>query len=216
MTQFAKTFHFMKKPWVITLYAILVVLSYIYIDRALAIYFHQLDLRTTVHFLHYLTALGKWTGYLALFFVAALYFRFIQVNPAYTARALYLVACVFLVNIVCLVIKVTLSRARPDLFFAHNQFGFYWFKLKPSYWSFPSGHTTTIISVASGLGVVFPRYFYALLSLALLVAASRVLLYYHYLSDVMSGFYLSVMVVGLFTQYLNGKKWFTKKCAFTS
>lgn len=216
MTQFAKTFNFMKKPWVITSYAILVILSYIFIDRALATYFHQLDLRTTMHFLHYLTALGQWMGYLVLFFAAAFYFRFIQVNPLYAARSLYLLACVFLVNMVCLVIKVTLSRARPDLFFTANQFGFYWFKLKGIYWSFPSGHTTTIISVASGLGIVFPRYFYVLLSLALLVAASRVLLYYHYLSDVMTGFYLSLMVVGLFTEYLNGKKWFTKKCAFTS
>jgi membrane-associated phospholipid phosphatase len=216
MTQFEKTFHFMKKPGVIVFYAILVLLSYIFVDRALATYFHGLDLRTSIHFLRYLTALGQWMGYIVLFFIAAVYFRFIQANPVYAARSLYLLSCVFIANLVCLVVKVTLSRARPDLLFASGQFGFYWFKSTSNYWSFPSGHTSTIISVASGLGIVFPRYFYVLLSLALLVAASRVLLYHHYLSDVMTGFYLSLMVVGLFTQYLKGKKWFTKKCAFTS
>ncbi len=216
MTQFEKTVHFMKKPWAIIFYAILVVISYIFIDRALATYFHQLDLRTNIHMLSFLTTFGKWIAYVVLFVVAALYFRFIKVNSVYEARSWYLLGCVIIVNLVCLVVKVTLSRARPDLFFTYNEFGFYWFKLKSAYWSFPSGHTMTIISVASGLGVVFPRYFYVLLTLALLVAASRVLLYYHYLSDVMTGFYLSLMVVGMFTQYLKEKKWFTKQCALTS
>lgn len=211
MTQFEQTFHFMKKPWVISIYAILVILSYIFIDKTLAIYFHHFDLRTNIHTLSFLTALGQWIAYVVLFFSAALYFRYVRINSVYEARAWYLLGCVLIANIVCFVLKVSLSRARPDLLFSSNEFGFYWFKFSKFYWSFPSGHTTTVVSLAVGLGVLFPRYFFLILMVALLVAASRVLLYYHYLSDVMTGFYLSLIVAGFFTQYLKQKNWFAKK-----
>jgi len=198
----------MKKPWVIIFYLLFVVLAYYFVDRSLATYFHQLDLRSTMHSLNILSALGQWMVYLLLFFFAALFFRYIQINSRYEARSWYLFGCVLIANLICFVIKITLGRARPDLLFSSDYFGFYWFKFSSSYWSFPSGHTTTVIALAAGLGVIFPRYFYAVLMVALLVAATRVLLYHHYLSDVMSAFYLSLLAVGFFTQFLqlNNKK----------
>jgi membrane-associated phospholipid phosphatase len=210
MTQFEKVFYFMKKPWVIIFYAILVILAYYFVDKPIATYFYQLDLGTKMHSLELLTALGKWIAYVILFFIAGLYFRYIQVNTVYEARAWYLLGCVLVANLICLILKVALSRARPDLLFTSNVFGFYWFKLSSNYWSLPSGHTTTVISLASGLGVLFPRYFYAFLIVALLVVASRVLLYFHYLSDVMSAFYISLLTVGFFTEYLKRKNWLKK------
>ena len=128
MTQFEKTFEFMKKPWVILLYAILVILSYFFVDKNLATYFHQLDLRTNIHILSILTAFGQWIAYIVLFLAAALYFRYVRTNPVFEARAWYLLGCVFFANLVCFVLKVALSRARPDLLFSSNEFGFYWFK----------------------------------------------------------------------------------------
>ncbi|KTD69760.1 PAP2 family protein [Legionella santicrucis] len=211
MTQFEKTAYFMKKPWVIFLYAISVIVAYYFVDRSLAIYLHQLDLGTKVPLLEALTALGKWIAYIALFFIAGLYFHYIKINPLYEARSWYLLGCVFIANFVCVILKVALSRARPDLLFSSHEFGFYWFKLSSNYWSFPSGHTTTVVSLATGLGVLFPRYFYLLLIFAFLVALSRILLCFHYLSDVMSAFYISVLVVSFFTEYLRrkvgSKKW---------
>ncbi|HHF7372649.1 phosphatase PAP2 family protein [Legionella bozemanae] len=210
MSQFEKLFNFMKKPWVIISYAFLVILAYYFVDKPLATYFYQLDFRVNIPFLVLLTALGKWVAYIILFFIAGLYFRYIQVNTVYEARSWYLLGCVLLANLVCLILKVALSRARPELLFSSNEFGFYWFKLSSNYWSLPSGHTTTVISLAAGLGMIFPRYFYVLLVVALLVAASRVLLFFHYLSDVMSAFYISLLVVGFFTEYMKRKNWFNK------
>ena len=104
-------------------------------------------------------------------------------------------------NLFGFVVKIVLGRARPDLLFSIDYFGFYGFKLNNLYWSFPSGHTLTSTALASGLGVIFPRYFYAFLGGALLVASSRILLYHHYLSDVMTGLYMSLLLVGIFTHY---------------
>lgn len=210
MSQFEKLFYWLKKPWIILVYAIFVFLAYYFVDKSLATYFYQIDLRAQASFLELLTAFGKWVIYLILFFLAGLYFRYIRINSIYEARSWYLLGCLLVANLVCLVLKVALSRARPDLLFSSNEFGFYWFKLGDNYWSFPSGHATTVTSLAIGLGVLFSRYFYALLGAAFLVIATRVLLYRHYLSDVMSAFYISFLVVGFFTEYLKRKNWFKK------
>lgn len=205
MTSYEKTFHFMKKPWVIALYVVLVVLVYLFVDRPIAIYFHQLDLRAHAPILNLLTALGKWTAYVVIFVFAGLYFRYIRKNSSNEVKAWYLLACILIPNLVALIVKIALSRARPELLFSSHYYGFYWFKLHDLYWSFPSAHAVTITALASGLGVLIPRYFYLFLVVALLVACSRVLLYYHYLSDVMTGFYLSLLVVGIFTSYFKKK-----------
>ncbi|MGL5741546.1 MAG: phosphatase PAP2 family protein [Legionella sp.] len=210
MTQFDNVFNLMKKTLIIFFYAILVVLAYSFIDRPVAMYLHQFDLGIMVPVLKNLTSLGKWIAYIALFFIAGVYFRYIQVNSVYEARSWYLFGCVLIANLICLILKVAVSRARPDLLFSSNEFGFYWFKLSENYWSLPSGHTTTVISLAASFGVLYPRYFYVLLVVALLVATSRVLLCFHYLSDVMSAFYISLLVVGFFTEYIKGTKWFKK------
>ena len=127
---------------------------------------------------------------------------FVKKNVVYEQRAWFLLACVVLPNLVGLVLKITVSRSRPDLLFDGDFFGFYWFKFNDLFWSFPSGHSITVAGLAAGLGALFPRYFYVFLGLALLVTSTRVFLYFHYLSDVMIGFYISMLVVGFFTESL--------------
>ena len=210
MTQFEKTFNLMKNPWSIAIYIVLIILAYHFIDIPLASYFHQLDIRTNLHMLNLLTFLGKDILYVALFLLAGLYFRYIRTNSVNEARSWYLLACIIIANLICLIIKVILGRARPDLLFSINAFGLYWFKFSGQYWSLPSGHTTTVISLAAGLGVVFPRFFYVFLVLAFFIVLTRVVLYYHYLSDVMTAFYLSILVIGLLTQYLKRNNYLSK------
>lgn len=205
---FEKLFNFIKTPWVIIFYAFLVILAYYLIDRTLATYFCQMHLEAKIFALKVLTALGKWILYVLLFFMAALFFRYIKINSTYEKRSWYLLGCVVTTNLVCTILKITLSRARPELLFASNEFGFYWLQLNKEYWSFPSGHTATVTALAGGLGVLFPRHFYSLLFIAFLVVISRLLLCFHYLSDVMSALYMSLLVVGFFTEYLQRKSWF--------
>lgn len=59
--------------------------------------------------------------------------------------------------------------------------------LPPDRFSFPSGHTITAFSVAVALGAFYPVLLPALLFFALCVAASRILLGMHFLSDVVVG-----------------------------
>jgi undecaprenyl-diphosphatase len=59
--------------------------------------------------------------------------------------------------------------------------------LPPDRFSFPSGHTITAFAVAVSLGLFYPELAAGLFFCALSVAASRILLGMHFLSDVVAG-----------------------------
>jgi undecaprenyl-diphosphatase len=59
--------------------------------------------------------------------------------------------------------------------------------LPPDKFSFPSGHSITAFAVATPLGLFYPSLMLGLLFCALSIAASRILLGMHFLSDVLVG-----------------------------
>ena len=59
--------------------------------------------------------------------------------------------------------------------------------LPPDQFSFPSGHTITAFAVAVSLAGFYPELLPGLLFCAISIAASRVLLGMHFLSDVLAG-----------------------------
>jgi undecaprenyl-diphosphatase len=71
--------------------------------------------------------------------------------------------------------------------------------LPPDKYSFPSGHTITAFAVAMALGMFYPQLMVALLTAAVLIAASRIILGMHFLSDVLAGCVIGLMLgVGSF------------------
>lgn len=59
--------------------------------------------------------------------------------------------------------------------------------LPPDKYSFPSGHTITAFAIAVSVGLFYPGLQSGLLLAALLIAASRIVLGMHFLSDVVAG-----------------------------
>ncbi|MEP6716691.1 MAG: phosphatase PAP2 family protein, partial [Terriglobia bacterium] len=81
------------------------------------------------------------------------------------------------------IIKRLTGRERPCSIEGHC-----WAKLlPPDRFSFPSGHTITAFAVAVPIGLYYPGMLAGLIFCAMSVAASRVLLGLHYLSDVLVG-----------------------------
>jgi membrane-associated phospholipid phosphatase len=91
-------------------------------------------------------------------------------------------------------LKPIFGRARPRLWLADHIYGFTWQGARALYWSFPSGHTITIVALAAALARLYPRGIPLYAAAALLVGASRILLEEHYLSDVLAGAYLAMVV----------------------
>ena len=80
-------------------------------------------------------------------------------------------------------IKKLTGRKRPCAYEPHC-----WAKLlPPDQFSFPSGHTITAFAVAVSLSRFYPDLTIGLLFCAISVAASRILLGMHFLSDVLAG-----------------------------
>ena len=123
------------------------------------------------------------------------------------ARVWFLIMSMSVTSALCGLLKCLLGRARPMMWIEHQQFGFYWFKITYDYWSFPSGHTTTIVSLALGLSVLFPRYTRGFLFFALCIVVSRVLLLQHYLSDVLATSLLVFIEMGFLIGFLKSKQW---------
>lgn len=59
--------------------------------------------------------------------------------------------------------------------------------LPPDKYSFPSGHSITAFGVAISIGLFYPQLLGLLLTAAVLIAASRIILGMHFLSDVLAG-----------------------------
>jgi undecaprenyl-diphosphatase len=80
-------------------------------------------------------------------------------------------------------LKKAAKRKRPNTIVPHC-----WATLlPPDQFSFPSGHTITAFAVAISLSMFYPSLAVGLLFCALSVAASRILLGMHFLSDVLAG-----------------------------
>jgi undecaprenyl-diphosphatase len=80
-------------------------------------------------------------------------------------------------------VKRATGRKRPCLIEPHC-----WaHMLPPDQYSFPSGHTITAFSMAITVGLFFPSCMLVLLCAAALIAASRIVLGMHFLSDVLVG-----------------------------
>lgn len=217
------------KPWIILLTCILIVGCYIYFDKQIAAALYRANLAQHIPILRAITFLGSSALYLVTLFILASIFRgiswakdahlqrtqlrsryywiFPNFNSVPEARVWFLITALTFTDLVCGVLKCLLGRARPMLWINQQQFGFYWFKIKPDYWSFPSGHTTTIMSLAIGLSVLFPRFSKVFLFSAVCIVVSRVLLVQHYVSDVLATTLLVLAEMGFLVGFLRDKQW---------
>jgi undecaprenyl-diphosphatase len=73
--------------------------------------------------------------------------------------------------------------------------------LPPDRYSFPSGHSITAFAVAISIGLFYPQLQSSLLAIAFLIAASRIVLGMHFLSDVLAGSAIGVLL-GLASFYI--------------
>ena len=109
---------------------------------------------------------------------------------------------VVLSGIITDVFKYIFGRFRPDLYFMQTaekaQIGLSYFSHIHSQNSFPSGHTTTAVAVATTLWLIWPRGWGVFLAFGLGVGLLRVLEGVHWPSDVLAGGfigYISAVII---------------------
>jgi len=207
MTPFERLEKNMLRPWVIISYLCFVVLSFLYFDQPIALFFHDKNLGIKLPIIRWFTHLGTGELYVIGLFLLALFYRYIRPNKKNEVRSWFLWLCVLVPYFICAILKINLGRARPELLFDNQLYGFYGLHFDSHYWSFPSGHTSTITGLVLGLIILFPRYCYAFFLSGLLLVSTRVFLTSHYLSDVLTTGYLTFLEVALLIWILRRKAW---------
>jgi membrane-associated phospholipid phosphatase len=82
------------------------------------------------------------------------------------------------------IVKRFIGRVRPS---SAGPFAYEPFHWRPDFASLPSGHTTTAFAILVAVGALFPRARPFLWGFALLIAASRIAVSAHFVSDVIAG-----------------------------
>jgi len=108
------------------------------------------------------------------------------------ARAMFLFCVAAVSGLASQALKHLFGRARPKLFDVVGPFHFDVFSIHATYASFPSGHAVTAFAMLTAISFLSRKAAIALLPLAILVSASRVIIGAHYFSDVLAGVTLGV------------------------
>ena len=99
-------------------------------------------------------------------------------------------------------LKILVGRTRPKLLFADGTYDVTWFGLRADHWSFPSGHAATAAALMTALWCLWPRPLWLYVAGAALIAASRVITGQHFLSDVVAGAAIGVLVTRAIAAWL--------------
>ena len=101
------------------------------------------------------------------------------------------------------ILKHVVGRPRPNYASLDNSFEFNFFNLSSEFHSFPSGHTSTIFVVALVTSFFLPKLKYFFISLAGVIAFSRIVVGVHFFTDVLGGITVSYLGVKLTKLFLD-------------
>jgi len=207
--EFKKVLPIIKSPFLGLGISLVSLMSYFFMDKPLA-WFIKIHTSSNSLFhsvINLITKFGEGGLYVLLFGFLFLFNRYKLKNTAEAKQWLYLLVVASCSGLICDLLKFIFGRARPLALFDHHDYGFYFFKTRYIYVSFPSGHATTAAAVAVGLALLWPRYWKECFIAAFFVALSRVLMDVHFLSDVLMGLYLGAMIaLGVAYSF---KRWFS-------
>ena len=149
-------------------------------------------------FMRHVSRFGDWPAHVAvgLLIIAIAWWRG---SKTWVRIGLTMLVALALAGLVARGVKVATGRARPSV--RHELAGWHGPRLSSRYNSFPSGHTAATTGFFGVLLFVRRRLGLGLLPIPLLIAASRMYVAAHYLSDV-----VVAALLGLFCAWL-GARW---------
>jgi membrane-associated phospholipid phosphatase len=172
---------------------IMTVVSYLSWDIPIATYCRELS-PAVKNVADIITRLGVSTWYIVASVLLYLFFRYIQKNNLNANSALFLFISLSCIGIFVDILKWIVGRYRPIELFNYSYFGFGFFGVGYEWTSFPSGHAQTAFTLATALSILRPRWGIPLFIIAGAVALSRVVLTAHYLSDVIAGAGIGILL----------------------
>lgn len=175
-------------------------LSFFFFDQPLTLFFHRFDTGVWHKTWKAITRAGQSEWYLVGGLL--LFAGFWKWNRWLSLSGLFLFSTAAVSGLASDLAKVILCRSRPKLFLQQGIYGFdlFGWHFDHAWQSFPSGHSATALSAALTLSLLFPRFRPVFIIAGSTIAASRVVLCQHYLSDIVAGSALGAVTVALLYQ----------------
>lgn len=181
-------------------------LSVFFGDQALALWLKEVEIGRFYRIYRTLTDAGEAVFYISISVLTLagtwLTLRFFpNLSPqnkkhfeTWRQRSWFLLASLLASGVVLHLFKIIFGRQRPhatDDFQAHV---FHPFNLHWHFHSMPSGHSQTLLTVATVFWVLYPKSWPVVFPLAFALAGTRLMMQAHFLSDVVIGAYLGFAV----------------------
>jgi membrane-associated phospholipid phosphatase len=186
--------------WIVSfaLTTVLILVSYQWLDRPIALFAHDHVRRFTVFGL-LTTRVPELVAPLAGVALIVVAFRALAKRPLSHAQSVMLLCAVsfFIAEGIKTYLKVAFGRTWPETWMQNNPslirdgvYGFNPFHGGAGFTSFPSGHITAVCAVVSVLWICYPKFRPLYLTYVLAAATVLVAANYHFLSDVIAGIFL--------------------------
>lgn len=169
----------------------LLVFCYLFIDRPIAEYFSSTS-PLTKQSAEKLTQLISPGPNLIVWPLLFFLLKYGIKKEQWSKRCLSIAIAIPLSALIVDFLKPLVGRARPIEWITNHLYGFTLFSSSNAFYSFPSGHACTIGAICGAFSTFYPRYSIPFVIAAFLLALTRVVLVEHYLSDIIAG-----LIIGL-------------------
>jgi membrane-associated phospholipid phosphatase len=177
--------------WLLLLFlAALAIAAAFHFDGAVRGWITAHPSRDAKQFMRNVSHIGDWPAHVVVGLLVIVFARW-RGSRRWVRIGLTMLVALALAGIVARGVKIATGRARPSV--KHEMTGWHGPRLSSHYNSFPSGHTAATTAFFGVLLFVRPRIGICLLPIPLLIAASRMYVAAHYLSDV-----VVAAILGLF------------------
>ena len=203
----------------LTIFGLLIVIIFFSnnIDISFYKYFSKLDYGTKAiylkEFFNGITELGDSLWYFLIFFFVFIISFFAKKknlvslkNYSYLKNlSLFSFSYILLVGLLTQILKHLVGRPRPNHINLSENFNFSFFTTESAFHSFPSGHSSTIIAVTLIVSLLLPKLKIFFYICGFLIALSRVVVGAHFVTDVIAGAILAIIVYKIFNFFLKKK-----------
>ena len=194
--------------------ALLVFLCYSVLDRGTALLVKKLWLSST-HLFIFSTDIPDFLPVLVGFITAIAWIAFFYLTRkgiynTHTRFFQLIAVTVPLANLVKWLLKLAFGRINTRFWLLHPRATeFHWFHGSANFNGFPSGHMTVFTVLIIALSIYYPRYQTLYVACLALLALALIMTNYHFLSDIIAGAYVGLVVHALthyFLQLQSGLK----------
>lgn len=175
-----------------------------FVDRDLTLYLHNREPGWLVGIFNYITFIGDGLFTCVFIFMSLVYIKISNIdakkNNDNIAFITKLILSFLLMSFIVWPLKLSIGRLRPEDLVTYNNYGFQFFSMIIKSHSFPSGHSATAFVLFLNLAFFAPKYTRICVMLAFVCAISRIVVFKHFLSDIIVGSYIGYISVAIVYQ----------------